>query len=178
MSKKYFGYGFQVKRTKEGAILLVIVSVVAIIIFTNWYNSRTITNKIHNLSYKTFFGVNEFDYKDCNKAYRVNYKKSTCGTLCIKEMSMNSNYLDDLKSSMEDNGFLFNNITTIKLGNEMWNYLETRDSKPSMNFYSINNEKYTYSVEYIDQTDTLEKGVSNKCQEIIDKVSNSMRLSN
>lgn len=178
MSKKYFGYGFQVRRTKEGAILLVAVSLVAIILFVNWYNSRTITNKIHNLSYKTFFGVNEFKYKDCTKAYRVNYKKNTCGTLCVKEMKMNSNYLDDLKKNMENDGFLFNNITTIKIGNETWNYLETIDSTPTMNYYSINNERYTYLIEYIDQTKKLDSNISSKCREIIDKVSNSMKLSN
>lgn len=178
MSKKYFGYGFQVKRTKEGAIILVIVVAVAIIVFTNWYNSRTITTKINNLSYKTFFGVNEFKYKDCTKAYRLNYKKSTCGTLCIKETAKNNSYLEDLKKSMEENGFLFNKITTIKLGNETWNYLETRESNPVMNFYSINNEKYTYSIEYIDQTSLLDKKISNKCQEILDKVNNSMELKN
>lgn len=178
MSKKYFGYGFQVRRTKEGAILLVLVAVISIIIFMNWYNSRTITNKINNLSYKTFFGVNEFKYKDCTKAYRVNYKKNTCGTLCIKEMGMNSNYLENLKKSMEENGFVFNSISTIKLGNETWNYLETKDYDPVMNYYSISNEKYTYSIEYIDQTKTLDKKISNKCQEIVDKVNNSMELSN
>ena len=178
MSKKYFGYGFQVKRTKEGAIILLIVIVLAIIIFSNWYNSRTVTNKINNLSYKTFFGVNEFKYKDCNKAYRINYKKNTCGTICIKEVVNNNNYLEELKESMEEDGFQFNNITTIKVGNETWNYLKTTDSDPIMNYYSINNEKYTYLIEYIDQTNSLDKKVSDKCQTIIDKVNDSIELGN
>lgn len=178
MSKKYFGYGFQVKRTKWGLLGLILFIVIAIIVFNNWYNNRTITNKLGNITYKTSLGVNEFKSNECNKAYRINYKKNTCGTLCINKIDKNNKYLEELKESMEKNGFLFNNISSVKLGNESWNYLQTTATDPIMNYYSINTSKNTYTIEYIDQTNSVNKNIREKCNEIINKVNNSITLSN
>lgn len=174
MAKKYFDYGFQVKRTRLGLYTLIIVIIISVILFINWYSDKTVTEKVGNLSYKTFFGVNEFSSNDCNKAYRINYKKNTCATICINKIDINTNYLEEIKKSMEDDGFKFNNITTKKIGNETWDYLETKGAKPSMNYYSINNDKNTYTIEYIDQTDSLDNNIKEKCNTIIDKFNNNV----
>ncbi len=176
MSKKYFDYGFQVKRTKWGLIALIIVIIIMLIIFATWYNNRTVTEHLEALTYKTYFGVNEFESRDCNKAYRINYKKSTCGTVCISTVKSKNDYLDELKKSMEDDGFLFNSIATKKIGNETWNYLRTEGTDPIMNYYAVNTNKLTYVVEYIDQTSSLDKNTKNKCNDIINKVEDSFIL--
>ncbi len=179
MAKKYFGYGFQVKRTKWGLLALAIFITIIVIIFTNWYSdNRTTINQLGNMTYKTFFGVNEFESNECNKAYRINYKKNTCGTLCINKINKNNTYLEDLKKSMEENGFIFYNISSIKLGNENWNYLQTNGTDPIMNYYSVNTDKDTYTIEYIDQTNSVNKNVREKCNKIINDVTDSITLRN
>ena len=101
MAKKYFNYSFQIKRTKKNAIILVIVVIAAITLFITWYNNRTEKAKLDKLSYRVVFGLNEFDAKDCDKAYRVNYKKNTCGTICIKKTSTSKKYLKNLLDDMK-----------------------------------------------------------------------------
>lgn len=178
MSKKYFGYGFQLKRTKWGLLALAIFLTILVVIFTNWYSDRTVINQLGNITYKTFLGVNEFESHECNKAYRINYKKNTCGTLCINKIDKNNKYLENLKESMEKNGFIFNNISNVKLGNENWNYLQTTGTDPIMNYYSINTDTNTYTIEYIDQTNTVNDNIRKKCNKIINKVNDSITLSN
>lgn len=176
MSKTYFNYSFQIKRTKTTAIIFVAVILVAITIFVTWYNNRTKTEKIDDLSYKVVFGMNEFDAKDCDKAYRMNYKKSTCGTICINKISINKKYLVELEEEMKENGFEFSKVTTEKLGNKNWRVLQTKNNEPIFSFYVINNGKSTYTMEYVDQTTSLDNTNKNKCNDIFNKLSNSMKI--
>lgn len=178
MSKTYFNYSFQIKRTKTTAIIFLVVIAVAITGFVTWYNSRTKTQKLDNLSYKVVFGMNEFDAKDCDKAYKMNYKKSTCGTLCINKINKNKNYLATVKKEMEENEFQFYNISTEKLGNKNWNLLRTKNNEPVITYYSINTEDYTYTMEYVNQTKYLDDTSKNKCNEIFSSLSKSIKIKN
>ena len=176
MSKTFFDYSFQIKRTKTTAIIFVAVVAVAITIFVTWYNNRTKTEKLDDLSYKVVFGMNEFNAKDCDKAYRMNYKKSTCGTICINKITKNKNYLKEVQTEMQENEFEFAKITTEKLGNKNWKVLQTKNNEPVFTYYSVNQGNYTYTMEYVDQTKYLDNNNKNKCNDIFNKLSNSIKI--
>ena len=178
MSKTYFNYSFQIKRTKTTAIIFLIVIAVAITGFVTWYNSRTKTQKLDSLSYKVVFGMNEFSAKDCDKAYKMNYKKSTCGTICINKMNKNENYLTTVKEEMEKNEFEFLNISNEKLGNKNWKVLQTKNNEPVFTYYAISTKNHTYTMEYVDQTKYLDDTSKNKCNEIFSNLSKSIKIKN
>ena len=76
MSKKYFDYSFQIKRTKTTLVIFIVVIIVALTVFFTWYNGRVKKVKLDDLQYKEIFGLNSFKAKDCDASYRVNYKKA------------------------------------------------------------------------------------------------------
>ena len=174
MSKKYFNYCFQVKRTKEGAIALIVVITIALIVFMSWYNKRTVITSINNLEYEKVPGFNEFKSRECNKSYKINYKKDTCGTVCINEIPFNKTYLESLKEEMEKGGFTLTKISTKKLGNKEWNYLKTTKSNPIISYYSVNEKDKTYTLEYIDQSSSLKN--KDKCNEIVNSFMKSLTI--
>ena len=176
MAKKYFNYSFQIKRTKTTAIIFIVVVAIAITIFVTWYNNRTKTEKLDNLSYKVVFGMNEFSAKDCDKAYRLNYKKSTCGTICINKITKNENYLSEVKKDMEENEFEFSKISNKKLGNKNWKVLQTKNNEPIITYYSVNKKNYTYTMEYINQTKYLDDSSKDECNDIFNKLSDSIKI--
>ena len=176
MSKKYFNYSFQIKRTKNNAIILLIVIAVAILGFIYWYNNRTERVKVEKLSYKVVFGMNEFSSAESDKAYRLNYKKNTCSTVCIKKITQNENYLSEIKKDMEEDDFEFSKIKSKKLGNKTWKYIETKNNEPIISYYMATSKEYTYTIEYINQTKYLDDETTDKCNEIIDNMTKSMKL--
>lgn len=176
MSKKYFNYSFQIKRTKTTGIIFLVTVVLIVTAFINWYNKRTITTKIDELEYKVSFGMNEFETRDCKKAYKMNYKKSTCGTICINQIEKNENYLKELKNEMEENKFRFNKISLIKLGNQNWEYLKTENNVPIMIYYATSTEKKTYTIEYINQSKYLSDSSKKKCNKIFNEMITSIKL--
>lgn len=176
MSKTFFNYSFQIKRTKTTAMILILVVAVAIIGFVVWYNNRTKTEKLGDLSYKVVFGMNEFNAKDCDKAYRVNYKKSTCGTICINKINFDKNYLTEIEEEMKENEFEFSEITTEKLGNKNWKVLKTKNNEPVFTYYSFDKNNDTYTMEYVNQTKYLDDTNKNKCNDIFNKLSDSMKI--
>lgn len=174
MSKKYFNYSFQVKRTKEGAIALVVVVLLALIIFITWYNKRTVTTYIGDLTYEKVPGFNEFKSGECTKAYKINYKKDTCGTVCINKTSLDKTYLKSKKEEMEKGGFTFSKTITKKIGNKTWDYLKTTKTEPVISYYSINVKDSTYTLEYIDQTSSIDN--KSKCNDILNSFMSSINV--
>ena len=176
MAKKYFNYSFQIKRTKVGAIILVIFVAIAISIFITWYKNRTVNTKVDSLSYDVVLGMNEFKDNNCLKAYRINYKKNTCGTICINKFTKNSNYLTELQESMKEDGFEFSKESEIKLGNKKWKYIHTINNEFVINNFAIDNNKDTYTIEYIDQTTLATKKNKTKCDSIYNQLTDSIKL--
>ncbi len=176
MSKTYFNYSFQIKRTKTVAIVVAVILAIAIFIFYNWYNNKTVTQKVENLSYKVVFGMNEFDAVDCVKAYRMNYKKNTCGTICINKTDLNKNYLNDLRKNMEQNDFIFTKDKEQKLGRKTWNYIKTKNNEPVFSYYTANTKDATYIIEYVDQQKYLDTDSIEHCTKIWDDFKKSIKL--
>lgn len=176
MSKKYFDYSFQIKRTKTTLVIFIVVIIVALTVFFTWYNGRVKKVKLDDLQYKEIFGLNSFKAKDCDASYRVNYKKVTCGTICITKSSLNNNSLSSIKSDMEANGFKFTGKKQTKLGNKNWDYIRTNNNEPEFNYYSINTKNYTYTMEFVNQTKNLDKTNQNNCNKIMKKFNNSIKI--
>lgn len=176
MTKKYFNYSFQIKRTKTTLAIFIAIIVITSILFFTWYKQKTPTEKLGELRYKEEFGMNEFKARDCQKSYRINYKKTTCGTICINQINKNNNYLNDIKNDMQKNGFEFSKEESKKIGNKNWNYIKTKNNKPIFNYYSINTNKNTYTIEYVDQTVNLDNIKQDKCNKIFNKVIKTIKI--
>lgn len=176
MSKKYFNYSFQIKRTKTTGIIFLIFSIAIIGIFVNWYNNRNIKYNLGKMNYTAYIGMNDIKTKECQKAYKINYKKSTCSTICINEIDYNENYLKDVKSQMEEAEFKFYDISSTKVGSEKGYQLFTKNNEPEFKFFAINKNKKTYTIEYINQSQHLSKKYQNKCNKIFNKFKNSIKI--
>ena len=61
--------------------------------------------KLDKLNYEVVLGMNKFEDINCDKAYRLNYKESTCGTICINSKKSDKDYLNKRKSDLEKSGF-------------------------------------------------------------------------
>lgn len=177
MAKTFFNYSFQIKRTKTTLVIFIVVVVVSISLFITWYRNRIKTEKLADLSYQVIFGMNEFHANDCDKAYKLNYKKNTCGTICINRINLDPSYLNTLEEDMQQSGFEFSKISIKKIGNENWQLLKTKNNNPVFYYYSINKDDNTYTIEYVDQTKSLEDNNENKCNEVLNKLFNSVKIS-
>lgn len=176
MAKKFFSYSFQVSRTKKTGTIFIVFVVVALIGAIIVYKINNNTAKVNDLTYKVVFGVNSFDDKNCDKAYRINSQQKICGTICVKSFNKKENYLNELKNNMEANGFDLSDTTTKKIKNTSWNYFKTNNSGSVFNYYIADKNNKTYSVEFIDQTSYLTKNEKENCKNIYDNVLNSLKL--
>lgn len=176
MSRKFFDYKYQIHRTKKTGIIFLIVIILVIGGFIVFYKSKSNTTKLDNLSYKVVLGMNSFEDKNCDNAYRLNYDRKTCGTICIQSIEHDNNYLDDLQKEMEENGFKFKGRKTKKINNDDYLLLETNSQIPKISYYVSNYNNRTYSVEYIDQSSYLTKTNEKKCNENFNRFINSLKL--
>lgn len=176
MAKKFFDYSFQIERTKKLGIVFVIVVVVLLVSFFLFYKSKSNVTKINQLSYKVVLGMNRFEDRNCDHAYRLNYQKKTCGTICINSLKKDSNYLSDLQEEMQKNGFSFKKKIEKKINNKEYSYLETANKIPFISYYVTDYNGKTYSIEYIDQSSYLTKTNEKKCGESFHDFINSLNL--
>lgn len=176
MAKKFFNYSFQIERTKKAGILFVVVVVVLLVSFFLFYKSKSNVTKLDQLSYKVVLGMNRFEDRNCDHAYRLNYQKKTCGTICINSIKKDSNYLSDLQDEMQKNGFSFKNQSSKKINNRDYSYLETANKVPFISYYVTDYVNKTYSIEYIDQSSYLTKTNEKKCGESFNTFINSLKL--
>lgn len=176
MAKKFFSYSFQVSRTKKTGTIFIIFVVVALIGTLIVYKINNNTTRVNNLTYKVAFGVNNFEDKNCDKAYRVNSHQKICGTICVKSFNKKVNYIEELKKNMETNGFDLSDTTTKRISGTNWNYFKTNNSGSVFNYYIADKDNKTYSVEFIDQTSYLTKNEKENCQNIYNNVLNSLKL--
>lgn len=176
MAKKFFNYSFQIERTKKTGTIFVIVVVCLLVGFFIFYRSKSNVTKLNRLSYKVVLGMNRFEDRNCDNAYRLNYQKKTCGTICINSIKEDPNYLSDLQDEMAKNGFSFKNKATKKINHHDYSYLETSNKIPLISYYVIDHENKTYSIEYIDQSSYLTKTNEKKCGESFQSFINSLKL--
>ena len=97
MANKFFSYSFQVSRAKKAGIVLIIFIIILGTISFLWYRSKNNITKLDDLKYKVVFGMNEFEDGSCDKAYKINYNKNTCGSICIKKLNKDSDYIKNTK---------------------------------------------------------------------------------
>lgn len=177
MANKFFSYSFQVSRSKKAGIIFLIFIIILGITSFIWYKSKNNITRIDNLKYNVSFGMNEFEEKSCTKAYRINYNKNTCGSICIKNIDKDPEYLKTIRAEMEKNGFEIKDIKKKKINNKNWEYFTTSNDGPIVSYYMNNNTDKTYIVEKIDQTYYLKKNDKEKCMEIFNKATNSLKIS-
>ncbi len=176
MANKFFSYSFQVSRAKKAGIALLIFIIIAGLVSFFWYKSKNKITKLDDLKYTVTFGMNEFDDKSCDKAYKINYNKETCGSICIKELKKDNDYIKNTRLKMEENGFTIKNIKKKTINNTSWEYFSTSDEGPIFSYYSNNSTDKTYVIEKIDQTYYMNKENKNKCKEIFTKAFNSVKI--
>lgn len=176
MANKFFSYGFQVRRSKKAGIVFVIFLIIVLTISILWYRSKNNYTYIDRLGYQVSFGINEFEDNSCDKAYKVNYDKNTCGTLCINKRNKDSEYLKDVKSQMEANGFMIGKIKRKKINQYNWSYFHTSNDGPIISYYVNDDTNKTYIVEKIDQSQYLTKKNREKCGQLFDEMMDSLKI--
>lgn len=176
MANKFFSYSYQVERTKKTGIIFVIFLIVILGGTAYFYFSKNNEVKLNDLTYKVAFGVNEFEENTCAKAYRINSEKKTCGTICIKVIEKDEDYINKLRNNMETNGFSLTKTSTKKINKYEWDYFKTKNSNFPFNYYITDRENKTYSVEFIDQTTYLTKTEKSKCKKIYNTTINSLKI--
>ena len=176
MAKKFFNYSFQIERTKKAGIIFIIVVVGLLVSFFLFYKSKSNVTKLDQLSYKVVLGMNRFEDRNCDHAYRLNYQKKTCGTICINSLKKDSNYLNNLRDEMQKNGFSFQNKSSKNINKQHYSYLETANKIPLISYYITDYQNKTYSIEYIDQSSYLTKTNEKKCGESFRTFINSLKL--
>lgn len=176
MANKFFSYSFQVERTKKTGIIFVIFVVVLLVGAYFFYKTKNNNTSFNGISYNIVFGINEFESNDCDKAYRINSEKRTCGTICINILKQDQNYEKELRKNMEKNGFILADTTNKKINNYNWNYIKTSGVDPKINYYISNKSNKTYVVEYIDQTSYLPKKIKSSCNETTKKLLTSFKV--
>ena len=175
MANRFFSYGFQVKRTKKTGIIFLLVIVILIGSSIYIYKSKTSTDNVKKLVFDKSLGMNSFEDTSCDKAYRINYKKMTCGTICFKVLDEDSNYINKISKKMEENGFTITNIESKKINKQTWRYFKT-ESTPEISYYTKGHKNNTYVVEVIDQSSYLTKDIKTKCEGSFKDVINSVKL--
>lgn len=177
MANKFFSYSFQVSRSKKAAIILIVLIVVLGTVSFIWYKSKNNTTKLGNLKYNVSFGMNEFDDSSCDKGYKINYDKNTCGSICIKKLDKDAEYIKSTRLKMEENGFVIKKVKKKKINNKDWEYFTTSNDGPIITYYVNNSTDKTYVVEKMDQSNYLNKKTKNKCSEIFNDAINSLKIS-
>lgn len=175
MANKFFDYSFQIRRTKTTGIIFIIFVVALLVGAFLFYRSKNNITSVNKLSYKVVFGMNEFEDGSCDKAYRISYKKNTCGTICIKSLKKDKNFLDNTKNKMIENGFIINKIDNTEINNKKWNYFKT-DNVPLVSYYSYDYLNKTYVIENIDQSNYLTKSNKKECNNIYNKFKESWNI--
>lgn len=175
MANKFFNYSFQIHRTRRTGIIFIIFIVLLGVGSFIFYKSNNSTLSINKLKYKTVFGMNDFEDNSCDKSYKINFKKNTCGSICIKSLKKDKNYLNTIRETMIENGFVIEKIGKYKINNKNWDYFVTN------NFTSISYYKYdyfdkTYVVEIIDQTNHLVKSKQKECKKIFNEFESSLEF--
>ena len=175
MANKFFSYSFQVSRAKKAGIALLILIVIAGLGSFFWYRCRNKVTNVDDLEYTVSFGMNEFSDKSCDKAYKINYDKETCGSICIKKLDKDEEYIKNTRLKMEENGFTIKNIKKKTINKSSWEYFSTSNEGPIFSYYANNNTDKTYVIEKIDQS--YNKKNKNKCNKIFTKAFNSVKIS-
>lgn len=176
MANKFFSYSFQVSRAKKAGIVLIIFIIILGTISFLWYRSKNNITKLDDLKYKVVFGMNEFEDGSCDKAYKINYNKNTCGSICIKKLNKDNDYIKNTKSQLETNGFTIKNINNKKINNKNWEYFSTSNDGPIISYYANNSTDKTYVIEKIDQSYYLNNKTKSKCSEIFNKTMGSLKI--
>ena len=176
MAKKFFDYSFQIHRTRKTGIIFVVFIILVVGGAFLFYKSKTELLNVKKLNYKLELGMEEFEDTSCDKAYRVGYKKNTCGTICLKVLKKNSKYLENTKDQMIKNGFIIDNINKSKINSKNWRYFTTKNDGPIITYYSSDFDNNTYVLEFISQANYLTKTNKKECNSIINKFTNSVKL--
>ena len=121
--------------------------------------------------------MNEFDDNSCDKGYKINYDKNTCGSICIKKLNKDAEYIKSIRLKMEENGFVINKIKSKKINSNTWEYFTTSNDGPIITYYANNSTDKTYVVEKIDQSSYLNKKNKTKCSEIFNGAIESLEIS-
>lgn len=176
MSNKYFSYSFQVHRTRKTIIIFIIFVIVLVGGFLLFYRSKRHIDKIDKLSYDVVLGMNEFEDNSCDKIYRMSYKESTCGTVCVNVSKSDKNFLNTTKDSLKKNGFTVGKIKEKEINKNNWSYFTTSKATPSISYYAIDYGNKLYSIEIINQTEYLSKTKAKECNKGFNKMLKSIKL--
>lgn len=176
MSNKYFSYSFQIHRTRKTIVIFLIFVVVLVGGFILFYRSKRHTETINRLNYDVVLGMNEFEDSNCDKSYRMSYKESTCGTICINVSKSDKDYLEKTKSNLEQNGFYISKINSKTINKNNWSYFTTSKVNPVISYYAIDYGDKLYSIEIIDQTGYLSKTKASECSKGFTKMIDSIKL--
>lgn len=176
MSNKYFSYSFQIHRTRKTIIIFIIFVIILVGGFLLFYKSKKHSEKLNDLTYEVVLGMNEFEDNNCNKSYRVKYKESTCGTICINALDSDTNYLIKTKEELEKGGFTIDEIKQKQINKRDWSYFITTKANPVISHYAIDYDNKLYSVEVINQSKHLPKSKRNRCEKMFNKMTNSLSL--
>lgn len=176
MSNKFFSYSFQIHRTRKTIVIFLIFVVILVGGFYLFYKSRQHLETMDRLSYEVVLGMNEFEDNSCKKAYRMNYKNSTCGTICINTSKSDKDFLENTRSNLEKNGFTANKINSKEINQNTWSYFTTKNANPIISYYAIDYGNDLYHIEMIDQTGYLAKSKVQECKKNFNKMINSVKL--
>lgn len=176
MSNRYFSYSFQIHRTRKTIVIFIVFVVLLVGGFFAFYKSKKHMEKLDKLNYEVVLGMNKFEDINCDKAYRLNYKESTCGTICINSKKSDKDYLNKRKSDLEKSGFTTGKIKEKVINKNNWSYLKTVKSNPSISYYAIDYGNKVYSIELIDQSNYLTNTKQDKCSQTFNKMLNSIKL--
>lgn len=176
MSNKFFSYSFQIHRTRKTIVIFLVFVIILVGGFYLFYKSKQHMENIDRLSYDVVLGMNEFEDSNCDKVYRMSYKSSTCGTVCITTSKSNKDYLSGVKANLEKSGFTVNKIVPKQINKNNWNYLSTKNANPIISYYAIDYGNQLYSIEIINQANYLSKSKTKECNNSFDKMIQSVQL--
>lgn len=177
MANKYFSYSFQLSNTKKAIIgFFILVLLIGIGYLFTIYKKANTKETYKTIAYKKVLGMNEFEDNNCDKAYRLNYDKQTCGTICINISKKNENYLKNTKELMKKNGFSLTDTKSKKINNSTWNYFNTKNAGPIFKYYVNNSNNKLYTLELIDQTNSMDKKTKGICDKNFNKLLNSLEI--
>lgn len=176
MSNRFFSYSFQIHRTRKTAIIFLVFVTLLVGGFYLFYRSKRHIETTDRLSYEVVLGMNEFEDNNCDKIYRLNYKESTCGTICVKVSESNKDFLETTKSNLEKSGFTIKKIKSKNINKNNWSYFDTVKANPAISYYAIDYGNKLYSIEIINQSNYLAKSKTAKCNKSFNKMINSISL--
>lgn len=176
MSNKFFSYSFQIHRTRKTIVIFLVFVVILVGGFYLFYKSKQHIESVDRLSYNVVLGMNEFEDSGCDKIYRMSYKSSTCGTVCITTSKSNKDYLNGIKANLEKSGFTVNKIQSKQINRNSWSYLSTKRANPIISYYAIDYGNRLYSIEIINQANYLSKSKMKECNNGFNKMIESVQL--